>query len=670
LATDFPVDAVTHGFDNNAEALTISAVLLDRYLASAEMIAQRAILTKMPERKVLSATQRSLQPNQKGFREGFRLLDSGSHERHALGPLRSPAPNGAGSRDSLLQFAATNDFIFRAIVYAKTSSKSPVHAALFIAGPGLMEYTTDDEIGKLMGDVHHRDLQPMKILKTFEVTGRSEDKPQRVELQVNRRGRTGPIANIGIALVKPAEDEPPVKLYVKLEAEGPLPLRSHVLLVNATADKPQAEQTREIIGRLLPRAFRRPVTNDEIEAVAKFADQAVADGLQWEDGIRRALMAILCSPKFLFRVELDDRPDSTGPHPISEFQLASRLSYFLWSSMPDDELFELAAKGRLSANLDVQVRRMLADPKAIALVDNFAMQWLKLNSLQTHAPDPEVFPKFDDALRASMLTETRLFLHSIIREDRSLLDLLQTDYTFLNRRLGEHYGIVDTIGNRRWRKEIELRGRPLPSNHFVRVALKDAQRGGLLTQASILTLTSSPARTSPVKRGTWVLENILGTPPPPPPPNVPELDAKKEAEPVTLRQRLEQHRENKACAACHAKIDPLGFAFEHYDAVGAFREKDGETVIDASGTLPDGSTIDGVVELREKLLEDKDAFTRFLAEKMLTYALGRGVEYYDRRAIDQIVSDVANDDYKLSRLVTAIANSDPFRLRRGKDEAQ
>ena len=519
-----------------------------------------------------------------------------------------------------------------------------------------------------MGDARHRDLVPMKILKTFEVTSRSEDKPQRVELQVNRRGRTGPIARIGIALVKPAEEEPPVKLYVKLEAEGPLPLHSHVFLMNCTADETQAEQTREIIGRLLPRAFRRPVTKDEIEAVAKFADQAVADGLQWEEGIRRAVMAILCSPKFLFRVELDDRPDSAEPHPINEFQLASRLSYFLWSSMPDEELFELAAKGKLSANLDAQVRRMLADPKSIALVDNFAMQWLKLDPLRTHAPDREAFPKFDDSLRSSMLTETKLFLHSIIREDRSLLHLLQSDYTFLNSRLGEHYGIVDSIGNRRRPREIELRGKPLPSNHFVRVSLKDAERGGLLTQASILTITSSPSRTSPVKRGTWVLENILGTPPPPPPPNVPELDAKQEAEPVTLRQRLEQHRADKTCASCHAKIDPLGFAFEHYDAIGAFREKDGENDIDASGKLPDGGTIDGVVELREKLLQDKDTFTRFLAERMLTYALGRSVEYYDRQAIDQIVSDVAKDDYKFSRLVTAIANSDPFRMRRGKDE--
>jgi hypothetical protein len=281
-----------------------------------------------------------------------------------------------------------------------------------------------------------------------------------------------------------------------------------------------------------------------------------------------------------------------------------------------------------------------------------------------------VFPKFDDSLRDSMLMETRLFLHSIIREDRSLLDLIQTDYTFLNLRLGEHYGIVDTIGNRRWPKEVEQRGRQLPSNHLVRVALQDSERGGLLTHASILTVTSSPTRTSPVKRGAWVLENILGTPPPPPPPNVPELDAKQGVEPVTLRQRLERHREDKTCAACHAKIDPLGFAFEKYDAVGAFREKDGNVDIDASGKLPDGSIIDGVVELRAKLLEDKDAFTRFLAERMLTYALGRGVDYYDRRAIDQIVSDVAHDDYKFSRLVTEIATSDPFSLRRGKDESK
>jgi mono/diheme cytochrome c family protein len=664
---ELPSDAITHGFTNNAEALTISPVLLDSYLASAEMIAQRAILTKIPERKVLSATS-SLIPQQKGFKGSVRLLDSGSKERHLLGPLRSPAPIGARARESLLRFAATDDFIFRAIVYGETSHTTPVRAALFIAGPGLPEYSTDDEIKQLMGEISHSDLQPMKILQTFEVTSRSAETPQQVEVLVSRNGRVGSIGSIGIALVKPPEDGQRVKLYVKLEAEGPLPSRSHAFLMNSSADKPQAEQTREIIGRLLPRAFRRPVTNGEIEAVARFADRAVADGQKWEVGMQHALTAMLCSPKFLFRAELDDRPSSAESHPIGEFELASRLSYFLWSSLPDDGLFKLAGEKKLSANLEAEVRRMLQNPRSKALVDNFAMKWLRLDALETHQVDAKLFPNFDKALREAMQQETQWFLHHMLREDRSLLELIDANYTFLNSRLAKHYRIADTLGNPVGAK-VEKKGDPIPNGRFVRVSLQGNERGGLLSQASVLMTTSPSTRTSPVKRGAWVLENILGTPPPPPPPDVPELD-QKETKVTTLRERLEQHRANVVCAGCHSKIDPLGFAFENYDAVGVFRTKEANKNIDVSGTLPDGRKINGMGDLKKALLADKEKFARHVAENMLTYALGRDIEYYDKRAIDRIVSEVAKDDFKFSRMVIAIVQSDPFRLRRGKDQAQ
>jgi len=597
----------------------------------------------------------------------YRLLDSSSDNAGLTGPFYVTKEGNSVGVEALLKYASTDEFLFRVTLFVEKSSE-PVRVALFVGGPGLPEYSSADEISQILGGIQGRDSQPIKILKVADVTARSIEAPQQIEVLVSRRGRSGPIDILGIGLIKPKNDVSPVRLHVKLESEGPLPPISHQHILACSADKPQAEQTREIIGRLLPKAFRRPVTKDEIEAIAKFADRAVADGQKWEVGMQHALMAMLCSPKFLFRPELNDRPDTAESHPIGEFELASRLSYFLWSSMPDDELFKLAGEKKLSANLEAQVRRMLKDPRAIALVDNFTTQWLNLSQLQTHTPDAKLFPKFDRELREAMLGETRAFLHHVIREDRTLLDLIDADYTFLNARLGQHYGIADTLGNRPGPKPAK-KGDPLPRDRFIKVQLQGAERGGLLTHASILTITSPPTRTSPVKRGAWVLEKILGTPPPPPPPNVPELDP-KEVTATNLRERLEQHRANAVCASCHAKVDPLGFAFENYDAIGAFRKKEGNKDIDASGTLPDGRKIIGMSDLKKSLLADKDKFARHVTEKMLTYALGRGTEYYDKRAIDRIVSEVTKDDFKLSRMVIAIAQSEPFRLRRGKEQGQ
>jgi hypothetical protein len=359
---------------------------------------------------------------------------------------------------------------------------------------------------------------------------------------------------------------------------------------------------------------------------------------------------MLVSPHFLFRVEVDPR-DATGVFTISDWELATRLSYFLWSSMPDEELFTHARNGTLrkDGNLEAQVRRLLKDAKARALVDNFAGQWLQIRNLKTHTPDPDLFRDFDEPLRTAMQRETELFFEAILKEDRSILDLLDADFTFLNERLAKHYGISDIQGP-----------------EFRRVSLKDKQRGGILTHASILTLTSNPTRTSPVKRGKWILENILNDPPPPPPPDAGELSEDKAVvASAPLRQRMEQHRTNPNCAVCHARLDPMGFAFENYDAIGRWRTRDGKFDIDPSGKLPSGETFQGPADLKVMLKGKAEAFRRCLAEKMLTYALGRGLEYYDKCAVDDIGKALAKDD-RFSHLVVEIVRSDPLQKRKPK----
>lgn len=437
-------------------------------------------------------------------------------------------------------------------------------------------------------------------------------------------------------------------------------------LLACAADKPKPEQTRQILRRFASRAYRRPAAADEVERLAVLAESSLAAGQSWESGLQLAMQAVLCSPKFLFRAELDDRPDSPEARPLDEYQLASRLSYFLWSTMPDEELSGLAEKKKLRSSLNAQVHRMLQDPKSEALVENFALQWLELKRLETFTPDPQRFPRFGDRMRSAMLEETKRFFASVMREDRSILDLLDADYTFLNERLARHYGIVDTQGTRAGKPPVRPGGQPIRGDDFVRVNLADDERGGLLTQASVLTVTSNPTRTSPVKRGKWVLEQILGTPPPPPPANVPLLPEGGEAELTgSLRQRFEQHRSNPVCANCHARMDPIGFAFENYDAVGAYRTKDGAFDIDTAGQLSDGRSFQTLAELKEIIKEKKDDFGRCLSEKMLIYALGRGLEHYDRVAVDRIVQALQRDKYRFSTLVLEITRSDPFQKRRG-----
>jgi len=436
------------------------------------------------------------------------------------------------------------------------------------------------------------------------------------------------------------------------EAELP---ESHrrIFICRPTGDD-QEDCARRIIADFARRAFRRPVEDDELERLLRIFAQVDEAGEPFERSIQVALTAVLVSPHFLFRVEAERQDVDEPAYPISDFELATRLSYFLWSSMPDDELFALAERGKLGRPevVEQQVRRMLDDPKSQALVENFAGQWLTLRTLDAATPDPELFPDFDEPLRDAMRRETELFFEAVLREDRSVLEFLDADYTFLNERLARHYGI-DGVAGEQFRKV------QLPA---------DRQRGGVLTQASILTLTSNPTRTSPVKRGKWIMEQILGTPPPPPPPNVPELEEDEAARlSGSLRERMEQHRANPVCASCHQRMDTLGFGFENFDAVGAWRDLDGRFEIDPSGTLPDGSSFDNPPELKAILLEDRESFARSLTEKMLTYALGRGLEFYDDCTVADIAKALAADDYRFSRLVVEIALSPPFRMRRSGD---
>jgi hypothetical protein len=439
------------------------------------------------------------------------------------------------------------------------------------------------------------------------------------------------------------------------QATGPgdTPSRERIFLCRPASPSEEAPCAKRILSTLMRRAYRRPVTDTDLQVPLKFYQQAAGNG-GFEAGVEMGLRSILVSPEFLFRVEQD--PPGIAPHTayrVSDLELASRLSFFLWSSIPDDELLDAAIQGKLKdpAILERQVRRMLADPRSKALVDNFADQWLYLRNLDSMTPDMRLFPDFDDNLRQAFHTETQLFFESIMREDRNVLDLLRANYSFVNGRLAKHYGIPNIYGPR-----------------FRRVAFDtNSVRGGLLRQGSVLTVTSYATRTSPVIRGKWVLANLLGIPPPPPPPVVPALKEDHGiSNTLTMRQRLAAHRANPVCAACHQLMDPIGFAMENYDAVGRFRTKDGNSPIDAAGNLPDGHIFTGVAGLEQALLSHPQPFFTTFTEKLLTYALGRGSEYYDAPAIRKIVAHAAASDYKFSAFIIGVVGSTPFQMRRSQ----
>jgi mono/diheme cytochrome c family protein len=443
----------------------------------------------------------------------------------------------------------------------------------------------------------------------------------------------------------------------RLTVEGPLtptgvghtPSRAKIFVCTPQTEKDELACARKIISALLRRAYRRSIQDADLETPLSFYQRRRNGNGSFDAGIEAALQFILASPEFLFRFEPDpsDLPIDAA-YQLGDVALASRLSFFLWSSPPDDELLKVASEGKLRqhAVLQQQVLRMLADSRADALVDNFAEQWLFLRNLKNSSPDPQIFPDFDDNLRQAMREETKLFFQSIVREDRSVMDLLNADYTFVNERLARHYGIPNVYGSQ-----------------FRRVSLTSKDRWGLLGQGSILTVTSYPNRTSPVQRGKWILTNLLGIPPTPPPPNVPPLKDNGDGKPLSLRERMEQHRADPVCAGCHKVMDPIGFALENFDGVGQWRSVDDGLPIDPSGTLYNGAKVDGPVELRNMLAGRPDVFAGVMTEKLLTYALGRGLQYYDMPTVRKIVHDASANDLRLSSLVLGVVESVPFEMK-------
>ena len=425
--------------------------------------------------------------------------------------------------------------------------------------------------------------------------------------------------------------------------------RKRIFACRPASSREEEPCARRIFASLAHQAYRRPVGETDLTPLMKLFAVGRSNGGSFDTGIELGLRAILVSPDFLFRVEHDPQSKAaSGSHRVTDLELASRLSFFLWSSLPDTELLQVAELGKLS-DTDVlrrQVRRMLADPKSKALVENFAGQWLQLRNVSAWHPDPGKYPEFDESLRTAMRREAELFFEFIVHEDRSVLDFIDADYTFLNERLARYYDIPGVGGS-----------------YFRRVSLKGPERGGILTQAAILMVTAYPNRTSPVLRGKWILENVLGAPPPPPPPEVPQLSDSAVNSPKNLREQLEKHRANSGCAVCHSRLDPLGFALENYDAIGKFRTNEGGSEIDASGSLPGGIRVNGPGDLKKVLLERHDQFVECLAEKLLTYALGRGVEYYDMPVVRDMRRQAAQNDYRFSSLVMAAVSSVPFEMR-------
>ncbi len=491
-----------------------------------------------------------------------------------------------------------------------------------------------DNIGDVLS------MPPVLMEKYLDAADRAIEAALRSPLAWSRLMNPAPDA-IPPALRKPtfAARTEPVKRIGRPASPPPVP----------PVEDPETialRRARDVLRGFADRAFRRPATADELTRLVGLVESARRDGDGEDEAIAYALKAVLISPRFLFHVEEDS---VAGDTLLGEFELAERLSSFLWSSIPDDKLYHLAARGELrkGGNLDGQVRRMLKDPKATALIDGFAAQWLQTRTLDGVTPDPSRFPDFDELLRRSMRAETSEFAASILLEDGRVFDFLDADYTFVDERLARHYGIPGIVGDR-----------------FRRVSLAGTGRGGVLTHGSVLTVTSNPTRTSPVKRGKWVLDNLLGTPPPPPPEGVEALGGEGvTGRPTTLRQRMERHRADPNCASCHARMDPFGFALEEFDAVGARRSADDGAPIDASAKLPGGETFEGPSGLRALLMARRQSFARCLAEKLLTYALGRGIGPADRCSVDEIVRGLERGDGRSSALILAVVESPPFQRR-------
>jgi len=644
-ADEFPSDDVGNGFDNQGDVLSISPLLMERYLTAAERVSSVALFgvdLKAPPIDRIEIRKLATQ--------GSALLDRKKYARDKYVWLPS-----AGSVNGTFRSRMQGEYVLRVIAMARQAGGERPR----------LEVQIDD--------------QPRQV---FHVRGNNVPDRYEVRTQLTSglhkfsaaftNSLTEPPAPPALPLVTAAHAKKKKIVRQRLarelelerfEVEGPFSIDEHdpalatietrkrILSVSTNADGSLPARANRILSRIATRAFRRPVNSIEIKPYVELA-VASAPGASLDRVVQTGLTAILVSPHFLFRVEQSGSPsEGKDAVPISAFELASRLSYFLWSSMPDDELFRLAADGSLERPdvLAAQVRRMLKDKKSQALVSNFAAQWLNLGLLDLARPNPRVFDAFDGELQKDMRRETDLFFQSLVRDDRRVLDLLNGKYTFLNERLAKFYDVKGVTGD-----------------EFREVSLEGLPRAGVLTQASILTLTSQRTRTSPVKRGKWILETFLGEAPPPPPANVPELSETQKSNPkASLRDQLALHRTSASCAVCHKIMDPLGLGLENFDGIGRWREKEKDHPIDASGSLPGGESFRGPVELIGVLSKRQDAFRRHFAETLLAYALGRGVEYYDRCALDRIVDGTHRGDDRFSALVTQIVESDPFLLRRG-----
>jgi hypothetical protein len=626
-----PGDDAAYGFDNVADVLSISPARLDSYLSAARRISRLAL------------GDISARPETSNYTFSKLLLQEDQHEDLPF-----------GSRGGV---AVSHYFPLDAEYVLRIRFDGPAAAAdrfeVRIDGARVAEMAPR---GRASGDTS--DVGSVDVRLTVKA-GRHSVGIALLKRMLAAEGRFPayfPWGNSGVFATTTG-----ARQYLRvdsMEVDGPYRAtgtgdtasRRQILLCQPSGAADEEPCARRILGALARRAYRRPATKSDVDGLLTFYRSARKGGADFESGIRAALERLLVDLDFLYRAEIDPPGRSGAPYRLTDLELASRLSFFIWSSIPDEALLQAAERGRLRdpAVFEQQVRRMLRDDRSRALVDSFAGQWLYQRNLRIVSPDLYEFPDWDENLRLAMVRETGMFLDSQIRGDRSVRELLSADYTFVNERLARHYGIPNVYGS-----------------HFRRVPLPESRRAGLLGHASLLTVTSYPNRTSPVVRGKWLLENLLGAPPPSPPPDIPDLPEVKRGEaPRSMRARMEEHRKNPSCASCHAVMDPLGLALENFDAIGRFRSEEGGVPVDALGALPDGRSIDGARGLRDLLLgARREDYIRTVVEKLFTYAIGRGVEYYDRPAIRRVVRDAAGADYRWSSIVVGITKSDAFQMR-------
>jgi len=658
-AAVLPADDSGRGFDNLAKLLNVSPVLMERYMSAASKIATMAVgdPTVLPVGHTYQVSDKLYQYEQVsedlpfGSRGGIAVkhvfpvdgeyVVKAKLVRNDDGIIRG-LTGAAHQLDVRVDGARVAQFSVGGKRFGESGPEHNRNGTYYRGHPDqtAYEFLADDElVGRFTAKAGSHTVGVAFRAKAGEMEGLLENFPAPMVQDIGDwKGGDPAIASITI-------DGP-----FNPKGVSETPSRTKIFTCHPTAVAEQDACAQKILSSLARRAYRRPVSDKDVVALNKLYKDGKADG-GFEGGVRMAIQGILVSPEFLFRIERDPAgaaPDST--YQLSDLDLASRLSFFLWSSIPDDELLSLAEKNKLHSSevLEAQVKRMMADPKASALVENFAGQWLYLRNLRMVSPDPSVFPDFDDNLRAAFEKETSLFFGSMLREDRSALDLLRADYTYMNERLARHYGVQGIYGS-----------------NFRRVAVSDEMRKGLLGQGSLLTVTSRASRTSPVLRGKWVLENLLGTPPPPPPPGVPPLEEKGEkAANRSMRERMTDHQTNPVCSNCHSRMDPIGFALDTFNAIGQWRTEDNGAKIDTAVTLMDGTKFSGADGLKKVLLSKPEQFVGTLTEKLMTYALGRELEYYDYPVVRKIVQDAKGRDFKFSAIITGIVKSTPFQMRR------